>query len=372
MTDVECKKAQEWVLQQIETIGKQSKYNGGKKFYLWFQVKHRIEKLMLATKHLDEAFPEAKKGQLSLTVRLWALSNGYLTIDSLPKCSVCNEKYAILSYKKKDKSISFSEACGRKCSQKILGKKQSSKEFKEKKKATAIKNYGSEKAAYIDTMTETVKAKYGVDNISQSHTIKQKKIETSQERYGTDYPWQTAEGKLAQKRGVQQKYGVDNVSKIPNIKDKKIETTQQHFGVDNPFQAEEVKEKIKQTNLEQFGVENPAQRESRRQELSENILAHRKHSDNLSAWGYSKKACRIIQQFNDLWGYNFQHAENGGEFCIPAAHYFVDGYDHERNIVLEIDEKHHFINGKLKNDDIERQKEIQSIMKCKFIRIRIF
>jgi len=259
-----------------------------------------------------------------------------------------------------------------KCSQKLLGKKQSSAEFVQKKKATAIKNYGSEKAAYIDTMSKTVKQKYGVDNISELSTIQQKKIETSRERYGTDFPWQTEEGKQAQKQGVRMKHGVDNVSKVPEVKQKKIETTQQHYGVDNPFQSEEVKEKIKETNMKQFGVYNPAQRDCQRKESRDNILEHRKHSDDPLAWGYSKKACNLIQQFNDSWGYNFKHAENGGEYRVPHVDYLVDGYDAQRNIVIEIDEKHHFENGKLRDKDIKRQEEIQDILECKFIRIKYF
>jgi very-short-patch-repair endonuclease len=52
--------------------------------------------------------------------------------------------------------------------------------------------------------------------------------------------------------------------------------------------------------------------------------------------------------------------------------YWVDGYDKEKNVVIEIDEKQHFdINGNLLEKDIRRQKEIEKYLDCKFIRLRI-
>ncbi len=51
--------------------------------------------------------------------------------------------------------------------------------------------------------------------------------------------------------------------------------------------------------------------------------------------------------------------------------YFVDGYIPELNLVIEIDENHHFtIDNKLKKKDIERQKYIQNQLHCKFLRIK--
>lgn len=50
--------------------------------------------------------------------------------------------------------------------------------------------------------------------------------------------------------------------------------------------------------------------------------------------------------------------------------YFVDGYIPELNLVIEIDEKHHFdIDGNRKLKDIQRQKDIEKELNCKFIRI---
>lgn len=52
------------------------------------------------------------------------------------------------------------------------------------------------------------------------------------------------------------------------------------------------------------------------------------------------------------------------------AGYFLDGYCPERNLAFEVDEKGHYdIDGKLYEDDIIRQQEIQKELGCNFIRV---
>jgi len=64
---------------------------------------------------------------------------------------------------------------------------------------------------------------------------------------------------------------------------------------------------------------------------------------------YNPEACKLIDKLGKENKYKFQHAENGGEFYIKELGYWVDGYDKEKNIVIEVDEQHHFNNnGKLK------------------------
>jgi len=87
---------------------------------------------------------------------------------------------------------------------------------------------------------------------------------------------------------------------------------------------------------------------------------------------YNPKACKLIDEYGKENNYNFQHAENGGEFYIKELGYWVDGYDKEKNVVMEIDESFHFdFDGNLKEKDVERQQEIEEYLKCKFIRIRM-
>jgi len=84
---------------------------------------------------------------------------------------------------------------------------------------------------------------------------------------------------------------------------------------------------------------------------------------------YNKLACKVIEDYGVKHGYNFQHAENGGEYRIRR--YFVDAYENDENIVLEVDESHHYRAGKLKRKDVIRQRRIMQAKKCTFIRIRI-
>jgi hypothetical protein len=86
---------------------------------------------------------------------------------------------------------------------------------------------------------------------------------------------------------------------------------------------------------------------------------------------YNIHSIPIIEKYGIQHGYTFQHAENGGEFHIKELGYFVDGYDVEKNVVIEIDESHHFnSDGSLKEHDLIREDEIKKLLDCKFIRIK--
>lgn len=86
---------------------------------------------------------------------------------------------------------------------------------------------------------------------------------------------------------------------------------------------------------------------------------------------YNVNSISIIEEYGRDNGYNFQHAENGGEYYISELGYWVDGYDKENNVVIEIDEPHHFDrDGNLTPRDIRRQVEIENLLNCKFIRIK--
>ena len=56
---------------------------------------------------------------------------------------------------------------------------------------------------------------------------------------------------------------------------------------------------------------------------------------------YNPKSIPIIEEYGKANGYNFQHAENGGEFYIKTLGYWVDGYDKTQNVVIEYYEKAH-------------------------------
>ena len=81
------------------------------------------------------------------------------------------------------------------------------------------------------------------------------------------------------------------------------------------------------------------------------------------------KGCRFIDIFSKINGYNFQHGANGGEVHFPETGTWVDGYDKERNVVFEYDEKkHYYVDGTLKPKDILRMNDIKNYLGCKVIR----
>jgi len=81
---------------------------------------------------------------------------------------------------------------------------------------------------------------------------------------------------------------------------------------------------------------------------------------------YNPRACQIIDEYGNENGYNFQHAMNGGEFYIKELGYWVDGYDKDKNVVVEYYEKHH---KKQIERDEKRKQEIIEHLGCKFVEI---
>ena len=85
---------------------------------------------------------------------------------------------------------------------------------------------------------------------------------------------------------------------------------------------------------------------------------------------YNKKSIPILEEIGKEHGWHLQHAENGGEFYTGIG-FYVDAYDKEKNIVVEYDEKKHYVdvdNNILKYKDIKRQTEIIEHLHCEFYR----
>jgi transposase len=81
---------------------------------------------------------------------------------------------------------------------------------------------------------------------------------------------------------------------------------------------------------------------SRNKKLRKDILK-RNLNINLTTFkpNYNKRSIKIIEDFAKKNDYNFQHAENGGEYFIEEFCYWVDGYDKKNNVVVEYYETAH-------------------------------
>lgn len=86
------------------------------------------------------------------------------------------------------------------------------------------------------TRRETVRERFGVDNVFQAGEVKEKSRQTMVAKYGAEHPQQVGE-----------------------IRERTAQTNLERYGAENPFGSTEVQDRIKQTNLERFGVENPNQ-----------------------------------------------------------------------------------------------------------------
>jgi len=111
---------------------------------------------------------------------------------------------------------------------------------------------------------------------------------------------------------------------------------------------------------------NINRRLSRIKEISKN-----KFDGNQIIPSFSSLACSIFDTISKEQNIHIQHGMNGGELHIEKLGYWIDGYDKINNTVYEYDEKHHFDkNGELSSIDLIRQKEIEKLLKCTFIRIK--
>ena len=84
---------------------------------------------------------------------------------------------------------------------------------------------------------------------------------------------------------------------------------------------------------------------------------------------FNETSCKYFDNLNKERGWSGQYATNGGEYFLKEMGYWVDYYEPTKNIVIEWDERNHYYNGKLKEQDMRRMNEIHQHLKCDFYRI---
>ena len=177
--------------------------------------------------------------------------------------------------------------------------------------------------------------------------------------------------KLIREKRKQQITSDETRKKISNAHKGKIVTDETKSKISkyfkNRYVSDETKTKMSQSRKRYFENMSDVEYENYCDKMRS---AHKKRNCNVFP-SYNKNSIKLIEEYGKEHGYTFQHAENGGEYCIETLGYWVDAYDKEKNVVLEVDEKHHFVNGKLRECDVLRQKRIEKHLKCKFIRLKI-
>lgn len=86
---------------------------------------------------------------------------------------------------------------------------------------------------------------------------------------------------------------------------------------------------------------------------------------------YNSRACDWFRQFDETNQTQGQYATNGGEYLIVGLGYFLDYINHEKRLIIEWDEEYHYKQGKLRDKDVRREREIKAAFPgYVFIRIR--
>jgi len=171
---------------------------------------------------------------------------------------------------------------------------------KKKRTETFIKRYGVEnpyQAKFVkEKIKETNLEKYGVENVSQNKEIQEKRIEsfkdnidqwrksfkkTSNERFGTDYPWQSEDIRKKVQKIFDEKYDGHPLRK-KEFMDKLKATNMKRYGMEFLLMDNEWKKK---KMLEKYGVEHPMYLEETKKKIQETCLknygetSHMKNAD---------------------------------------------------------------------------------------------
>jgi len=89
--------------------------------------------------------------------------------------------------------------------------------------------------------------------------VAKKNTESNQLVYGVNSTMQVPEHVETYIKSIEDKYGVRNISQTESIKIKKIETSMKNWGVPYPLQNTEIQERFKNTMNEKWGVDYPMQ-----------------------------------------------------------------------------------------------------------------
>lgn len=209
----------------------------------------------LQTKQLIQSIVDSQQEFKTSSELLWSIINN---CSIRPVCQVCGSSNVHLKNGIKD---GFNKTCSVICA-------ANNPERKEKIKQTELLRYGGPHTQNLEfkkklkekypilpgsfnsqAHKDSIKKKYGVDNIFQSKEIKVKIKQINLEKYGVENPQQN--------KGIRLKTESTNLERYGNTQgwnfDKIKITNLKRFGVENPQQNKEIKLKTIATNIERYG-----------------------------------------------------------------------------------------------------------------------
>lgn len=133
-----------------------------------------------------------------------------------------------------------------------------SAEATEKRLNTVRERYGCDNVMSVDAIRtkaiENSKAVYS----ERKEEIEDKKKQTSLARFGTEHPMQSDEVKQRLADTNLSKYSVASTLSSQSVKDKIAATNLERYGFVNPLQSPTIKDKVKSTNQQRYGSETYA------------------------------------------------------------------------------------------------------------------
>ena len=251
------------------------------------------------------------------------------------------------------------------------------------------KTYCTNKDCKNKTLIESNLKKYGVENIAQLNSTKNKKKETNLKKYGVENVFQSEEIKNKIKNTSIEKYNVEHIAQSLIIKNKIKETNLKKYGVENVFQSEEVKNKIrnttvekynvkyitqspiiknkiKETNLKKYGVENVFQSEEVKNKIRNTLINNYRVDHPMKSEEIKTKA--VINSFKALYNnnnsisskqQNYIHNIIGGELNYPIYEtmFKLDIALLDKKIYIEYDGSGHDLGVRLGKFSYEQLKQ---------------
>jgi hypothetical protein len=213
------------------------------------------------------------------------------------------------------------------------------------KKNSLLKDYCCKKC-FPKIRIELFVKKYGVNSPMKLESFKNKKKETMLKLYNVEYSMQNKEtvkiGNKTRKNTVKEKYGVDNVFFIPGVRDKKNNTMLELYGTINSQEIPETKNKTKQTLLDKYGVNSvrniPGVEEKIR--LTKERLGLQRPKELISALESFRYQCvtlknKMKKELFKIWdGYDFYDKEYiKNNLCLPSNDPCYPTIDHKISIL---------------------------------------
>ena len=242
---------------------------------------------------------------------------------------------------------------------------------KEKSRQTVKENYGVDNILQNEKFKEKIRQtnieKHGVPYALQSKEIREKCYQTNLERYGYRFPSQNKTIYGRQQETIKERYGVENVSQSEEIKRKKVETTRKNYGVNYPSQSKEINERTRQANFDRYGVEYFFQTEEF-QEISKKTMLEKYGVEHIMYLPEIKQKILANSMFtrakNGLVPTSRQqiyiHKVYGGKLNYPIDRLCLDIAFPDEKLAIEFDGSGHDLSIQFKQMTEEefKQKEI--------------